>query len=82
MNMSEEYKRLQDALARATTSAGRQIASKAMADYLAKHGNGASLASSGLNKSYPTSASLKSLPDRINNDPEFAKLMDRVVNRK
>lgn len=80
--MSEEYKRLQQALAAATTPEGRQQASRAMQDYLAAHGNGAALASTGLNKSYPTAANLKSLPDRINNDPEFAKLMNRVVNHK
>ena len=80
--MSEEYNRLQQALARATTPEGRQAAAKAMQEYLAKHGGNASLASSGVNKSYPNTASLNTLPGRIANDPKFAKLMDRVVNHK
>jgi hypothetical protein len=80
--MSDEYTRLQQALAQATTAQGRQAAAQAMQDYLAKYNCSTLLASSGLHKSYPNVASLQSLPDRIANDPEFAKLMGRVVNKK
>jgi hypothetical protein len=80
--MSDEYTRLQQALGQATTPEGRQAAAQAMREYLAQNPGGGSLASSGLNKSYPNAASLSSMPDRIANDPEFAKLMDRVVNKK
>jgi hypothetical protein len=80
--MSDEYVKLQQALAQATTPEGRQAAAQAMRDYQAKNPGGGILATSGLRKSYPNVASLSSLPDRIANDPEFAKLMDRVVNKK
>jgi hypothetical protein len=80
--MSEEYKRLQQALAQATTPEGRRAAAQAMQDYLATHGGNATLASSGTNESYPNVVSLGSMPDQIANNPKFAKLMDRVVNHK
>jgi hypothetical protein len=80
--MSEEYERLKMALDQANTPEGRQAAAQAMRDYLAKNPSGGMLASSGLRKSYPNTASLDSIPDRIASDPEFAKLMDRVVNKK
>jgi hypothetical protein len=80
--MSYEYEMLKQALSRATTPEGRQAAAKAMQDYLTSQGSSASLASSGVNKSYPNTASLSSLPGRIADDPKFAGLMNRVVNRK
>ena len=80
--MSEEYEQLKRALAQATTPEGRQAAAQAMQEYLNEHGSDASLISSGKGKSYPNAASLSSLPGRINDDPEFAKLMNRVVNKQ
>lgn len=79
--MSAEYERLRQALNQATTPEGRQAAAKALQDYLAKQGN-ASLASSGLHKSYPNTAALSSLPERVKKDSKFANLLDRVVNHK
>jgi hypothetical protein len=78
--MSEEYARLQRALAQHTTPEGRKVAAQAMREYLAAEGSNASLASFGLNETYPNIMSLNSLPDRIENDSEFAKLMHSVIN--
>ena len=80
--MSEEYERLKQALAQATTPEGRRAAAQAMQDYLATHGDSGSLASSGTSESYPNAVSLSSTPEQIANNPRFADLMNRVVNKK
>jgi hypothetical protein len=78
--MAGEYEKLQQALAQHATPEGRKAAAQAMREYLLAEGSNASLASLGLNESYPNVMSLDSLPDRIESDPEFAKLMHSVVN--
>jgi hypothetical protein len=78
--MSDEYVRLQQALAQHGTPEGRKAAAQAMWEYLIAEGSNASLASLGLNEGYPNIMPLDSLPDRIESDPAFAKLMHSVVN--
>jgi hypothetical protein len=78
--MAGEYVRLQQALAQHATPEGRKVAAQAMREYLIAEGSNASLASLGLNEGYPNIMPLESLPDRIESDPEFAKLMHSVVN--
>jgi len=83
--MSDEWRRLQEALKKAPTPEARAEAAEAMKRYLAakkSKGSKPTLVSLGLKKTYPHAIPLENIPDEIERNPEFYNLMKRVVTKE
>lgn len=78
---TEEWKRLQEALRKAPTPEARKEAAEAMRRYLATKPQRSRpmLVSLGYKKSYPSAIPLDKIPEELEKNPEFFKLMGRVI---
>jgi len=78
---TEEWKRLQEALRQAPTPEARKAAADAMRRYLATKPARSKpmLVSLGYKKTYPHAIPLDKIPEELEKNPEFFKLMGRVV---
>lgn len=79
-----EWERLKEALKKAPTEEARKTAAEAMRRYLATHPSKKSrptLVSLGYKKTYPHAIELKDVPKELERNPEFYKLLSRIVGR-
>lgn len=80
--MANEWERLKEALAKSATPEAMAEAARAFAEYRKTQGGQSSkpmLVNLGLGKGYPNSIPVEDIPNQLATNPDFFKLMKKVV---
>lgn len=81
---TEEFERLKEALRKAPTPEARKAAAEAMRRYSAakrSRGSRPTLVSLRYKAPYPTAIELKDIPSEIERNPDFYKLLSKVIGK-
>ena len=84
--VNAEFEKLKEALRKAPTEAARKEAAEAFERYrvvsLAKGGSKPTLVTLGRGRGYPNAVPLDKIPQELERNPEFFKLLKRVVAKE